>query len=72
MVVEVDDLVGVADQGARVAGQEVLALADAEHQRAAQAGADDHAGLARADDGQAVGALEQRQRLARPPRPGRR
>ena len=42
----------------------MLALAEAEHQRAAQPGADDQVGDARADDGQAVGALEQRQHLA--------
>ena len=30
VVLQVDDLVGVADQGAGIAGQEVLALADAE------------------------------------------
>ena len=45
MIVEVNDLVGVAGQGGRIAGQEVLALADAEHQRTAQAGADEHVGI---------------------------
>ena len=69
---QVDHLVGVAGQGGRVAGQEVLAVADADHQRAAEAGADDQARVARADDGQAVGALQQRQRPCAPPRPGRR
>ena len=67
MVVEVDDFLGEAGQGAGVAGEEAFAVADAEHQRAAQPGADDHARLQPADDGQAVGALEQRQHLRHGP-----
>src|SRR5262249_38213583 len=42
-VEQVDDLAGLADEGPGVAGQEVLAAADAQQQRAAQAGADDGA-----------------------------
>ena len=38
VVGQVDDLVGVADQRRGVAGDEVLAVADADHQRAAAAG----------------------------------
>ena len=64
MVVEVDDLVGVADEGGGVAGQEVLAVADADDQRAAEPGADDQPGLRAGHRREAVGALEQRQRLA--------
>ena len=41
-----------------VAGQEVLAVADADDQRAAEPGADDLAGAPGADDGQAVRPLE--------------
>ncbi len=37
MVLQVDHLVGLADQGAGIAGQEVLALAQAQDQRTAQA-----------------------------------
>ncbi len=61
MVVEVDDFLGVAGQGAGVAGEKTFAVADAQHQRAAQPGADHHARLQPADDRQAVGALQQRQ-----------
>ncbi len=64
VVLQVNDLLGLSDEGAGVAGQEVLIVADAEDQRAAEPGADDHAGAARADDGQAVGSLEDGQRLA--------
>ena len=71
VVLQIDDLVGVADQGGRIAGEEVLALADADDQRAAEASADDQIGMLRADDGQAVGALEQRQHACAPPRPDR-
>ena len=42
MIVEIDHLVGIAGQGGRIAGQEALALAEAEHQRAAEPGADEH------------------------------
>ncbi len=55
-VVEVNDLTGVGDDGADVAGQEMLALADAEDERAAAAGADDDAGEIFVNDGDAVGA----------------
>ena len=36
-VVEVGDLLGVADEGVHVGGHEVLVLADADHDRAAVA-----------------------------------
>ena len=45
----------------RVAGQQVLALAQADDQRAAEPGADDLAGPLRADDRQPVGPLQPRQ-----------
>ena len=41
-----------------IAGEEVFALADADDERAAQPRTDNRIGKARADDGQAVGALE--------------
>ena len=44
VVGQVDDLVGVAGQRRGVAGDEVLAVADADHQRAAQPGGDDTSG----------------------------
>ncbi len=61
LIVEVDDLVGVAGQGGRIAGQEALAFAESEHQRAAQASADEQVGIVEAEGGNAIGALEQRQ-----------
>src|SRR5262249_28674426 len=64
VVIEVDDLFGLADQGAGVAGQVVLAVADPDYQRAAETGTDDEAGEPRADDRQAVGSLEQYDRVA--------
>jgi hypothetical protein len=63
-IVEVDDLVGVAHEGAHVGGHEVGAPAHPQHDRAAVAGHDDAAGLAVVDHGQAVGADHHRQRLA--------
>ena len=62
-VVEVDDLVGVAGEGAGVAGEKVAVLPDADDERAAEAGADDDARLVRADNGEAVGALDNAERL---------
>ena len=73
MIVEVDDAARCSRRRALGSlARKRLALADAQDQRAAQPGADDQAGEARADDGQAVGALELRQRPCGPPRPGRR
>ena len=62
VVGEVDDLVGVADQRRGVAGDEVLALADADHQRALQPGRDDHVRPIAEHDAQAVGAVQLRER----------
>ena len=64
MVGQIDDLVGVAGQRRGVAGDEVLAVADAHHQRAAQPGGDEHVGIIAKQDRQAVGAVQLRQRLA--------
>ncbi len=55
---QIDYLLRVAQQSARIAGQERFAFADAENERAAEAGADDHVWMLRTDDGQTVGALE--------------
>ena len=55
-VVEVNDAAGVRDDGADVAGEEILVASDAEQQRAAAAGADDHVGMIGVNDGDAVGA----------------
>ena len=63
VVAQVNDALRIADQGARIAGQKDFLVADAQDQRTAEAGADDHAWKARADDRQAVGALEMEQRL---------
>ena len=63
MVGQVDDLVGVAGQRRGVAGDEVLARAHAQHQRAAEPGDDQHARASRGRAiGQAVGAVQLRQR----------
>ena len=60
---QVDDLVGIARQRRGVAGHEVLAVADAQHDRTAQAGDDEHFGPIAEEDRQAVGSLELRQGL---------
>ena len=72
VVGQVDDLVGVAGQRRGVAGDEVLAVAHADHQRAAQPGGDHHLRPVAKDDRQAVGPLELRQGVAapRPPAAG--
>ncbi len=51
----------VRRDGDRVAGEQVLALAQADHERAAEPRPDHLAGAARADDAQAVGPLQPRQ-----------
>ena len=63
-VVQVHDLAGVADQRGDVGGREHLLLADADDDRAAVAGDDEHPGLARVHDGDAVRADDLRQRPA--------
>ena len=60
---QVDDLVGVARQRRGVAGHEVLAVANAQHDRTAQAGDDQHLGPIAEEDRQAVGSLELQQGL---------
>ena len=57
VVVEVDDLGGVLDDGAGIGGDDVFVLAHADDQRAALAGNDQGVGLILADDGDAVGAV---------------
>ena len=47
--------------GERVAGDEVLAVADADDERAAEPGGDDHVGTVAEHDRQAVGAAELRE-----------
>ena len=66
MVGQVDDLVGVAGQRRGVAGDEMLACADADDQRAAQPGGDHHFRLVAKDNRQAVGALQLRQGVLGP------
>ena len=55
---QIDDLVGVADERRGVAGDEVLVVAHADHQRAAEPGGDDHIGIIAEHDRQAVGAAK--------------
>ena len=57
-VVQVDDLAGVGDDGGNVAGEEVLAVADADHERRAAAGAEEVAGQVSVQEGDAVGAVD--------------
>ncbi|MNS64507.1 hypothetical protein D3C72_976380 [compost metagenome] len=57
-VFHVDDLAGVVEDGGNVRGEEVLALADADDQGAALAGADEAAGLGLVQHGDGVGALD--------------
>ena len=53
---QINGVARVGDDGAHVAGEEILALADAEHQRAAAPRADDESGRSWWIDGDAVGA----------------
>ena len=62
VVVEVDDLRGVLDDGAGIGGDDVFVLAHADDQRRALARDDQRVGLILADDGDAVGALDFMQR----------
>ena len=52
VLAELERLAGVPDEGGDVGAEEVLAVAEADDQRAVAAGADDHAGLVLACDGQ--------------------
>ena len=58
MIGQINDSLGVADERRGVAGDKVLILADADHQRAAQPGGNDHVGMFAEDNRQAVGAAE--------------
>jgi hypothetical protein len=62
VVGQVDDLIRAADQRRAIAGDEVLAVADADDQRAAQPGGDDHVGPIAKHHRQAVRAAKLRQR----------
>ena len=62
MVGQVHDAVGVTDERRAVAGDEVLTVADADHERAAQPGGHDHVRPIAKDHRQAVGAAELRER----------
>ena len=59
LIFQVHHAFGVANERRRITGQEVLFLSEAQHQRAAQAGADHQLGMVRADHGDAVSALHQ-------------
>ena len=62
-VLQIHHFVGVAVQCRRVRGDEVLAVADAENHRAAQSRTHHQIRISRADNHQAIGALQQRQDL---------
>ena len=64
VVVEIDGLARVRDDRGDVAGKEMLALSDAEHERTAAPRADEHAGHIRVNDSDAVGADDLPQRFA--------
>src|SRR5438128_6872047 len=57
MIVQVNDALAEAEQRRGIAGEVMLAVADADDQRAAEASADEQVGVARTDDRQAVGPL---------------
>ncbi len=63
-IVEVDHAAGVRDDGANVAGQEILVASHAQQQGTAPARADDHVGMIGLDDGDAVGADDVFERTA--------
>ena len=63
VIVEIDRLARVRDDGANVAGKEMLAFPNAEHERAPAPRADKHAGNIRMNDGDAVGADDLPQRF---------
>lgn len=58
MIVEIDDALRVACEGAGIAGEEHLVIAQADDERAAEPGADDEVRKTRTDDRQAVGSLQ--------------
>src|SRR6266404_5108751 len=61
LVLEVNDLLRIAQERGRIAGERMLTGPDAEHQRAAQPSPNDHLRIRGAEYGQAVRPLEQRQ-----------
>ena len=63
VVVEIDCVARMGDDGADVAREEMLALSDAEHERTPTAGADKHAGNIRMYDRDAIGADDLSQRF---------
>ena len=64
IVVQVNRLARVGDDGRDVAGEKVLTLSDAEHQRTPPPRADDHPGHVRMNHRDAIGADHLAQRLA--------
>lgn len=58
VVVEVDGFPGVGDDGADIAGEEVLPLADAEHEGAAAPRSDEDSGEVDVHEGDAVGTFD--------------
>ena len=64
VVVEVNHITRVTDDGAHVAGKKVLSLADPQDERTAPASPDDEARQLGMDDGDPVGARDLTQRLA--------
>ena len=58
IVGQVDDAIGVPDERRAVAGDEMFAVADADHERAAQPGGDDHVRPIAENHRQAVRAAE--------------
>ena len=64
VVVEVDRLARVRDDGGDVAGEEMLAFSDAEHERTPAPRADENPGNVRVNDRDAVGADHLAQRFS--------
>src|SRR5262249_53428624 len=56
-ILEIDHALRLAQQGGRVAGQKLLAIADADDERAPKASADQQVRSVAANDGEAVGSL---------------
>ena len=72
VLAELDRLAGVLDEGGDVGGEEVLALADPDHQRRVPAGGDHRVGLLGVDRDQGEGTLEPAADRSHAPRSGRR
>src|SRR4051812_15873231 len=54
MVVEIDDVARISQEGRSVAGQKLFALPDADDERTTQARSDEHIRMAAADDCEAI------------------